>query len=124
MKLNYRPEIDGLRAIAGLSVVFYHAKFSMMDKDLFLGGFLGVDIFFVISGYLICKLIFIEIKSTGNFAFLNFYERRGRRIMPALLFVPSFTLIGGYYILLPYLTYHCYYYHYYFYFYMLSLLSL
>ena len=62
MKLNYRPEIDGLRAIAVLSVVFYHAKFSFTGENLFAGGFLGVDIFFVISGYLITKLIFSRIK--------------------------------------------------------------
>ena len=72
MKLNYRPEIDGLRAIAVLSVVFYHAKFSFMGENLISGGFLGVDIFFVISGYLITKLIFIELKLTNSFSFLRF----------------------------------------------------
>ena len=69
MKLSYRPEIDGLRAIAVLSVVLYHAKFSFMGENLFTGGFLGVDIFFVISGYLITKLIFLELKSTNKFSF-------------------------------------------------------
>ncbi len=101
MKLNYRPEIDGLRAIAVLSVVIYHAKFSLFGLDLFEGGFLGVDIFFVISGYLITKIIFIEIKSTGKFSFMKFYERRIRRILPALFFITFSTLVAGYYILLP-----------------------
>ena len=80
MKINYRPEIDGLRAIAVFSVITYHAR------DTFLpGGFLGVDIFFVISGYLITSLILKELKLTNKFSFSNFYERRVRRIIPALL---------------------------------------
>ena len=102
MKLKYRPEIDGLRAIAVLSVVFYHAKFSIMEANLFSGGFLGVDIFFVISGYLITKLIFMELKSNNEFSFSRFYERRIRRILPALLFVTITTTIIGYLVLLPY----------------------
>ena len=101
MKLNYRPEIDGLRAIAVLSVVFYHAKFSFFEKGLFVGGFLGVDIFFVISGYLITKLILIELNTTGNFSFSKFYERRARRILPALFVVMFFSIVAGYIILLP-----------------------
>ena len=96
MKLNYRPEIDGLRAIAVLSVVFYHAKFSFMGENLFVGGFLGVDIFFVISGYLITKLIFLELKSTNKFSFTKFYQRRIRRILPALFFITIITTILGY----------------------------
>ena len=102
MKLNYRPEIDGLRAIAVLSVVFYHAKFSFMGENLISGGFLGVDIFFVISGYLITKLIFIELKLTNSFSFLRFYQRRARRILPALFFITIITVILGYAVLLPY----------------------
>ncbi len=102
MKLNYRPEIDGLRAIAVLSVVFYHAKFSFMGENLFVGGFLGVDIFFVISGYLITKLIFLELKSTNKFSFTKFYQRRIRRILPALFFITIITTILGYVLLLPY----------------------
>ncbi len=77
----YRKEIDGLRAIAVLSVIFYHA-----NLKIFSGGFVGVDIFFVISGYLITTLITIE-KQEGRFTLINFYERRFRRILPALFFV-------------------------------------
>ncbi|MDC0896153.1 acyltransferase family protein [Candidatus Pelagibacter sp.] len=79
--MEYRKEIDGLRALAVIPVVFYHAGISF-----FKGGFLGVDIFFVISGYLITTIIFKEI-SNNTFTVLNFYERRARRIIPILLFV-------------------------------------
>lgn len=78
---NYRPEIDGLRAIAVISVVIYHA-----NKNLLPGGFLGVDIFFVISGYLITGIIYRDLE-LGTFSFSRFYVRRARRIIPALLFV-------------------------------------
>ena len=81
MKFIYRDEIDGLRAIAVLSVVFYHAGF-----DYFSGGFVGVDIFFVISGYLIGNIILKEI-SSNKFSFLDFYNRRARRLLPVLLFI-------------------------------------
>ena len=100
MKLNYRPEIDGLRAIAVFSVIFYHANFEIFNKSLFSGGFLGVDIFFVISGYLITSIILKEIYITNNFSFINFYERRVRRIIPALLFVMICSLPLSYVILL------------------------
>jgi peptidoglycan/LPS O-acetylase OafA/YrhL len=79
--LRYRPEVDGLRALAVLPVIFFHAGF-----DLFSGGFVGVDIFFVISGYLITSIILTEVKA-GTFSLLNFYERRARRILPALFLV-------------------------------------
>lgn len=88
----YRPEIDGLRAIAVLSVIFYHAKLNLFSSSFFLsGGFIGVDIFFVISGYLITKIILNEIEKTNNFSFLDFYIRRIKRILPALFFVIIFT---------------------------------
>ena len=79
--MNYRREIDGLRAIAVLPVIGFHAGFKA-----FAGGFVGVDIFFVISGYLITTIILGE-KQAGQFSLLQFYERRARRILPAMLFV-------------------------------------
>tara|TARA_X000000950_G_C13868624_1_gene641935 strand:- start:15 stop:1919 length:1905 start_codon:yes stop_codon:yes gene_type:complete len=77
----YRPEIDGLRALAVIPVVFFHAGFI-----LFSGGYVGVDVFFVISGYLISSIILNE-KNDSKFSILNFYERRARRILPPLFFV-------------------------------------
>ena len=62
MKIYYRPEIDGLRAIAVISVILYHTKFTLFGVSLFTGGFLGVDIFFIISGFLITQQIMIEFK--------------------------------------------------------------
>ncbi len=79
--LAYRPEIDGLRALAVLPVILFHAGF-----ELFSGGFVGVDVFFVISGYLITSIILSE-KQAGTFSIARFYERRARRILPALLCV-------------------------------------
>ena len=87
MKLTYRPEIDGLRAIAVGVVILYHAKLIIFDHEPFRGGYIGVDIFFVISGYLITSIILKELVITGSFSYRNFYERRIRRILPALLFV-------------------------------------
>jgi len=78
---RYRPEIDGLRALAIIPVILFHAGF-----ETFKGGFVGVDVFFVISGYLITGLILDEIKQ-GSFSIVRFYERRIRRILPALFFV-------------------------------------
>ncbi len=77
----YRREIDGLRALAVLPVILFHAGF-----DTFSGGFIGVDVFFVISGYLITTTIIAELEQ-GKFSIVNFYERRARRIMPALILV-------------------------------------
>lgn len=77
----YRPEIDGLRAIAVISVILFHAGF-----DAFSGGFVGVDIFFVISGYLITSILIEDIENK-RFSLINFYERRTRRILPALFFM-------------------------------------
>ena len=87
MKPTYRPEIDGLRAIAVVAVIFYHAQIVVLGNNFFQGGFIGVDIFFVISGYLITLLILKEIKLTKKFSFTYFYERRVRRILPVLFVV-------------------------------------
>lgn len=92
----YRAEIDGLRAIAVFSVIFFHLGF-----EFFSGGYLGVDIFFVISGYLITSLILTELNQ-GNFKITNFYERRIRRIIPVLFFVIIVTLFTFVFILKPY----------------------
>ena len=101
MKINYRPEIDGLRAIAVISVIFYHAQIELFNHKLFLGGFIGVDIFFVISGYLITSIILKELHVTGNFSFSKFYERRIRRILPALLLIMLASLPLAWLYLLP-----------------------
>lgn len=79
--MHYRPEIDGLRAVAVIPVLLFHAGFGFIS-----GGFAGVDVFFVISGFLITALIHQEIRS-GAFSVIGFYERRARRLAPALLFV-------------------------------------
>ncbi len=97
--IEYRPEIDTLRAISVFAVIIYHA--GVYNNLFFPGGYLGVDIFFVISGYLISKLIIKEIVNTNKFNLKNFYERRARRILPALIFVIILTLIFSYFILLP-----------------------
>jgi peptidoglycan/LPS O-acetylase OafA/YrhL len=84
--LRYRPDIDGLRALAVLLVVFSH-----LDIEGFKGGYVGVDVFFVISGYLISGILLREL-AVGTFSFATFYERRVRRIAPALLAMLAVTL--------------------------------
>jgi len=84
--MKYRAEIDGLRAMAVLSVILFHAGF-----EWFSGGFIGIDVFFVISGYLITTIIISEM-AEGKFSIVNFYERRARRILPALFFVMAACL--------------------------------
>ncbi len=79
--MKYRREIDGLRCVAVIPVIFFHAGIS-----IFSGGYVGVDVFFVISGYLITSIIIAEIEA-GNFSIKGFYERRARRILPALFFI-------------------------------------
>ena len=93
--MKYRSEIDGLRALAVLPVIFFHAGFKT-----FSGGFIGVEIFFVISGYLICSLIIEEIERK-DFNLLSFYERRARRILPALFFVLIITIPFAWVVMLP-----------------------
>jgi len=92
---HYRADIDGLRAVAVLAVVLNH-----FSSGLLPGGFVGVDIFFVISGFLITRIISHEIEQ-GRFTFARFYERRARRIFPALFAMLVATLAAGYVLLLP-----------------------
>lgn len=93
--MQYRAEIDGLRALAVVPVMLFHA-----DIALFSGGFVGVDVFFVISGYLITSLIAQDL-ARGRFSIVDFYQRRARRILPALSVVVLTTLPFAWMILLP-----------------------
>jgi peptidoglycan/LPS O-acetylase OafA/YrhL len=93
--MNYRREIDGLRALAVIPVIFFHAGFKM-----FSGGFVGVDVFFVISGYLITSII-LHDQQRDKFSLSHFYERRARRILPALFLVIAVTCIFAYAWMLP-----------------------
>lgn len=93
--IGYRPDIDGLRGVAVLAVVLFHAGFAP-----FSGGYVGVDIFFVISGYLITAILLREMQ-IGNFRFRAFYARRARRLLPALFATLIATLVTGYFLLLP-----------------------
>ena len=87
MTHRYRWEIDGLRAIAVGFIILYNAQITILGHQPFKGGFIGIDIFFVISGYLITSIILKELVTTGSFSFKRFYEQRIRRIFPALLLV-------------------------------------
>ena len=93
--VRYRPDIDGLRAISILAVVIYHAFPTLLP-----GGFVGVDIFFVISGYLITSII-LRSSEEGRFSLANFYRRRVQRIFPALALILAFCLATGWFVLLP-----------------------
>ena len=95
LNMPYLPAIDGLRAIAVLLVLLFHAKLPLVR-----GGFVGVDVFFVLSGYLITGLI-LQRHAEGRFSLLDFYERRIRRIFPALFLVLFTTTVFGVVIMLP-----------------------
>src|SRR5436309_10032587 len=94
-QLKYRSDIDGLRAIAVVPVVLYHA-----GVQSFAGGFVGVDVFFVISGYLITALVASEVRG-GHFSLVRFYERRIRRIFPALFTVVAFSCVTASFFFMP-----------------------
>ncbi|WP_416137165.1 acyltransferase family protein [Halomonas sp. HK25] len=95
MTTNYRPEVDGLRAIAVIPVILFHAGF-----EWFSGGYIGVDVFFVVSGYLITGIIYGEMQQ-DQFSIIKFYERRARRILPALTFVSLISLVVAWRWMLP-----------------------
>ena len=92
---THRPDIDGLRGVAVVPVIMFHAGI-----EGFSGGYVGVDVFFVISGYLITSIIANEI-SAGSFSIIRFYERRIRRIFPALFSVLAVSSVVAYFLLLP-----------------------
>ncbi|MCC0053547.1 MAG: acyltransferase [Rhodobiaceae bacterium] len=95
MAMDYRSDIDGLRAVAVVPVILFHAGY-----ETFSGGFVGVDVFFVISGYLMANIFVTEL-SAGKFSLVRFYERRVRRIIPALVFVVTCTMPLAWILLLP-----------------------
>jgi peptidoglycan/LPS O-acetylase OafA/YrhL len=93
--VTYRPDIDGLRAVAVLAVLLFH-----FQVPFFAGGFTGVDVFFVVSGFLITSIIVHEIDG-GRFSLIAFYGRRAKRILPAMLLVVAASLLAGYFLLDP-----------------------
>jgi peptidoglycan/LPS O-acetylase OafA/YrhL len=95
MAITYRSDIDGLRAISVLPVLFFHFGIQAIS-----GGFTGVDVFFVISGYVITSTLYRQMLD-GTFSILNFYERRIRRIFPAMLVVVTVTMVAGFFNLWP-----------------------
>ncbi|MES9955583.1 MAG: acyltransferase family protein [Sedimenticola sp.] len=99
--MDYRAEIDGFRSLAVLAVIIYHLKLELGGVSILPGGFLGVDIFFVLSGFLISKIILLELDTTNSFSFRNFYTRRVRRILPPLLLVILVMLPVAWMVLLP-----------------------
>lgn len=100
MSVKYRPEIDGLRAIAVVAVILFHAEFTSGTTTLFKGGYIGVDVFFVISGYLITSIILGQL-SDGRFSYADFYNRRARRILPAFFTVVVVTTPLALLLMLP-----------------------
>src|SRR5258708_10083503 len=93
--MNYRADIDGLRAVAIIPVLLFHA-----GTNLFSGGFVGVDVFFVISGYLITSMLVQNLRD-GTFSIVSFYERRIRRIFPALFGVIGFSSVVAFTMMMP-----------------------
>lgn len=99
-RIGYRPEVDGLRALAVVPVLIFHLGIEVAGSRVLPGGFLGVDVFFVISGYLITGIILAEL-SAGRFSLPGFWERRARRILPALLLVVGVTIPAAYFMMTP-----------------------
>ena len=95
--IGWRPDIDGLRALAVFAVFVFHA---FPKVPVFKGGFVGVDVFFVISGFLISSIIYTQLEK-GTFSFWDFYSRRIRRIYPVLLTVLTGCLVFGWFSSLP-----------------------
>lgn len=101
MKLTYRSDIDVLRGISIIAVLLYHAKFQYFEFTLIKGGFLGVDIFFVITGFLITQILLKELYYQKKILILSFYERRARRLIPVLLLVMLLASILSYFVMDP-----------------------
>lgn len=95
-KSSFRPDIEGLRGVAVVAVILYHCGIS-----LFGGGYVGVDVFFVISGFLITGMLLREIEKSGRLSFARFYGGRAKRLLPALAIVLAFVSIGAWLILAP-----------------------
>ena len=100
-KLKYLPQIDSLRAISVVGVIIYHLEISLFKTRIFSGGYIGVDIFFFISGYLITGILYYELLEEKKISFSNFYLRRIRRIIPPLLFLLFIVLIFSLFFTLP-----------------------
>ncbi len=98
--LSYRPEIDGLRALAVYAVIIFHLELCFFSNYSLSGGFIGVDIFFVISGFLISSIILTEIENK-KFTLLNFYNRRARRILPIFFLISIISSLLSFFFLLP-----------------------
>ena len=94
-KTKLRVDIEALRGLSVILVILYHFRLENLDFQIIKGGFLGVDIFFVISGYLITLIILDELRTTNSFSFKNFYQRRIRRIIPVFSVVILCFLYGS-----------------------------
>ena len=101
MKKPYRPDIDALRGYAVLFVILYHANLVISEKFYFSGGFIGVDIFFVITGFLITKILLKEYELNKSINIINFYERRFRRLIPTLTIILLAGTLLAYFVLEP-----------------------
>ena len=98
---TYREELDCLRALAVFLVIIYHAKFTIHGINVLPGGFIGVDVFFVLSGYLISRILFSQLRMDKNILLFDFYASRARRILPALFVVLLSSLPVAWFSLTP-----------------------